>query len=237
MSYKQPAWTPEQMADRVEDYRAIQNVMGKQTFLMCYKRWSEIWETLWCKKAPDPSLALNEGKYVGYDAVKSYLVDYQNALVEKADQVMREKYPQLADKTKEETWGVGSNSVLNNDTSILEIAEDGLTAKGIWYAKGELTEVTDDGPAAFWRFGRFGVDFVKEDGEWRIWHEMIFTDAISPAGKPFKGHSDYPRVSGIPQPPFTVDEVQYRLAGPDVKVQRIPAMPVPYDTFANTFSY
>ena len=236
MSYKEPTWTPEQLADRVEDLRAIQNVMGKQTFLMCYKRWDEIWETLWCKKAPDPSLALNEGKYVGYDAVKSYVVDYQEALVKKADEVMRAKYPELADKTAEETWGVGSNSVMNNDTCILELADDGQTAKGIWYSKGELTEVTDDGPAAFWYFGRYGVDFVKEDGAWKIWHEQMFTDAITPAGKPF-AQSTFPRVSGVEQPPFTVDEVQFLPIAADVQTQAVPAMPEPYDTFANTFSY
>ena len=148
MSYQQPAWTPEQLAQRVEDLRAIQNVMGKQTFLMCYKRWSDLWETLWCKQAPEPSLTLNEGKYVGYDAIRSYLVDYQEALVKQADAVMRKKYPELEGNTPEETWGVGSNSVMNNDTCVLELAGDGQTAKGIWYSKGELTEVTDDGPAA-----------------------------------------------------------------------------------------
>ena len=236
MNYQQPEWTPEQLAERVEDLRAIKNVMGAQTFLICYKRWSDMWENLWCKMAPEPSLALNEGKYVGYEAVKSYLVDYQEALVKKADEVMRAKYPELADKTKEETWGVGSNSVMNNDTCILELADDGQTAKGIWYSKGELTEVTDNGPEAYWRFGRYGVDFIKEDGQWKIWHEQIFTDVITPAGKPFK-QSPYPRVSSIEQPAFTVAEEQFKALAADVQTQCLPKMPMPYDTFANTFSY
>src|SRR5262249_22619089 len=49
-------------------------------------------------------------------------------------------------------------------TPLIQVAGDGLTARGMWYSIGFLTQVGKDGKSyAAWNFRRVGVDFVKED--------------------------------------------------------------------------
>lgn len=46
---------------------------------------------------------------------------------------------------------------------IIEIAGDGRTAKSIWFSPGCAGE-------PMWVWGVYMVDYVKEDGEWKLWH-------------------------------------------------------------------
>lgn len=55
-------------------------------------------------------------------------------------------------------------------TPIIEVAKDGETAKGLWLMLGAETGKGKDGKVnARWACGRFAMDFIKEDGEWKIW--------------------------------------------------------------------
>jgi hypothetical protein len=59
---------------------------------------------------------------------------------------------------------------------VIEIAEDGQTAKGVWHACG-LTASTDEKtkqPSAMWEWNRYGDDFIKEDGKWCFRHHHIY---------------------------------------------------------------
>lgn len=55
-------------------------------------------------------------------------------------------------------------------TPMIEVAGDGKTAKGVWLAPGILTNVMGGKAEGSWRWVRYGADFIKEDGEWKIWH-------------------------------------------------------------------
>lgn len=237
MAYQHPPLSPMKLADIVEDTYAVSNIMGRHTFLTCYKRQQDEFETYWCKKAENPSITLNDRKYVGYDAVKAYFVDYNNEQTRWANEVMRKLYPEeLGGKSDEEIWAVGSNTVLSMTTPLIEIAYDGMSAKGLWYIVGETTEVYAEGPKAGWYFGRCAVDFVKEDGQWKIWHMLLCTDFETPLGgnwarDPMHSHE------GVPLPEPTETGVYYRSYTPDYVSAVYPPLPEPYDTFANTFSY
>jgi len=56
-------------------------------------------------------------------------------------------------------------------TPIIEVAKDGETARGLWLMLGaESGKMPGDKEAkANWACGRFAMDFIKEDGEWKIW--------------------------------------------------------------------
>ena len=71
--YKHPPLDLLHMADVVEDTTAIANIMGSFTFLNCYKLHERQFKD-WSKN--EPTLTLNGGKYVGYEAVKGFMVDY-----------------------------------------------------------------------------------------------------------------------------------------------------------------
>ncbi len=56
------------------------------------------------------------------------------------------------------------------DTPILTVAEDGRTAKGVWISSGADTWREGDArPQGYWRWGKYAVDFIREDGVWKIW--------------------------------------------------------------------
>lgn len=178
MSYKHPPLDVLHMADVVEDTTAVANLMGRFTFLNCYKLHERQFKD-WSSN--EPTLTLNNGKYVGYEAVKGFMVDYNNEQTKWANEVMRQLHPEeLGGKSDEEIWAVGSNTVLNFTTPLIEVAFDGQTAKGMWYVYGATTEVYSKGPKAAWNFGRCAVDFIKEDGQWKIWHYNVYPDFTAP---------------------------------------------------------
>lgn len=232
--YKHPPLDLLHMADVVEDTTAIANIMGAFTFLNCYKQHKRQFEN-WSQN--EPTITLNDGKYVGYEAVKAFFVDYHEAQTRWANETMRKLFPEeLGDKSDEEIWAVGSNTVLNFTTPLIEVAFDGQTAKGMWYVYGSTTEVYSTGPKAAWNFGRCAVDFVKEDGVWKIWHMTMFTDIQCPVGGNWGKDKMYPH-EGVEIPEPTVKEHYYTGYGEDFLSLVEPPLPEPYDTFANTFSY
>jgi hypothetical protein len=46
---------------------------------------------------------------------------------------------------------------------VIEIAKDGKTAKSIWFSPGCAGE-------PMWIWGVYMIDYVNEDGEWKLWH-------------------------------------------------------------------
>lgn len=112
-------------------------------------------------------------------------------------------------------------------TSHVQIAEDGQTAKGIYYSPGFLTEIGTDGkPKSAWDFKRYGVDFIKEDGKWKIWHLVEYTDFVTP-----------PDVSWTEKVSIPNTTIRYRTWSLETGAQSKLKVPVPYKTFSETFSY
>jgi hypothetical protein len=121
-------------------------------------------------------------------------------------------------------------------TSVIEIAEDGRTAKGVWTCPGHATDGYGAGGAlqGVWRWVKYGCDFAKEPGGWRIWHMRvhgIFGTSFYASWVDGDG-------SGPPPPPPFPPEIapdrpaaalwQYRT---DAVYPNEPAPPEPYSTF------
>jgi hypothetical protein len=72
-------------------------------------------------------------------------------------------------------------------TSLVEVAEDGETAQGTFDGNGQITQVYPDEITTKVMFERYNCDFVKEDGEWKIWKMFIATDiCCEPAGSDWR---------------------------------------------------
>jgi hypothetical protein len=70
-------------------------------------------------------------------------------------------------------------------TPVIEIAEDRKTAKGIWYTPGIVGEYKADGTNnSQWMWEKYGVDFVMENGKWKVWHMKVYTDFSTAVGSP-----------------------------------------------------
>lgn len=83
------------------------------------------------------------------------------------------------------------------------------------------------GPAAYNSWGRLSVDFIREDGEFKIWHMVFAEDIHALSGtswaEPFPDPNDKANVHEL-----------WRAGRP---LEAFPAVPVPYDSFGETFSY
>ena len=123
------------------------------------------------------------------------------------------------------------------------MAEDGQTAKGLWFCLGCSAEVTSRGPEANWTWGYFAGDFVYED-DWKIWHLQYLNDVDSLCGQswgreitPYPELPEFAALKDFAYPPYTLAENVRALYSVDRPLTAAPRIPEPYDTFANTFSY
>jgi len=51
---------------------------------------------------------------------------------------------------------------------VIEIAEDGNTARGVWISPGNWANGKP--PIQCWAYGRYWTEYIKEKGIWKIWH-------------------------------------------------------------------
>ena len=115
-------------------------------------------------------------------------------------------------------------------TPCVEVAGDGKTAKGIWISPGHETMMDK----ANWAWFKYGVDFIKEKGEWKIWHYQVFMTFLCPYDKPWTDESTW---KDRPQMPFADEPTTFH--NPYRKGycgKNWPAPPDEYDTFENTWS-
>lgn len=236
-------YTPQQLAERFIDQREIQNVMGKYSMLIMICKQADLVDRFWAKKADTPTLALNNGWYVGLDAIQGYYQAIADNIAA-VTPLMKKQFPkELGDKTDEEAYGAGELMPRPLTSPVVEVAADGQTAKGLWQVMGADNCVTEYGPLSTWQWGYVAADFVLEDGEWKIWHMMQFVELDSPVatnwveGNPFEPDPDYASVAQLSVPAPTVAADLYEAWSPKRAYTTPPRIPEPYTTFADTFSY
>lgn len=236
-------YSTQQLLDRWEDRHEVQNLMGRLSTSYVTKDEGFIYDRFWSNRE-DVCLGLNDGWYAGKAAVKGYYdaLKDQNVIVSK---LLRDFFPDvLGGKTDDEILGVGIMGYRPIDTGVIEVAGDGETAKGIWTCRGSYSYLTPGGTVANWEFSYFAVDFIKENGAWKIWHLLNVFDVDHPCGigwatKPPE-YDVQPKLAAIndfhiPKP--TVPATLRELYHPMRTFVASPQPPKPYHTFAETFSY
>ena len=235
-------YTTEQLTQRWEDQRAIKNLMGKYANIVLLNREQEAFSRFWSEN--EPTLAFNDGVYRGAAAVKAYYdaCRDRNALVA---ELLQKKFPErLGRMSAEEIYGIGPFKVMPMYCPIIEVAGDGETAKGLWFCQGARNEVEACGPRARWTFGWYAVDFRKEADGWKVWHMQYVNDVDGTCGQSWgkenPAYPDLPEFAPLKDfayPAYTEAKTVRAYYTPDRPVTEAPAIPEPYETFADTFSY
>ena len=237
-------FTPEEILTRWEQQRKIKNRMVRmisQDYL--FRREHLQYKTYW-SDAEDVCLGVNDGYYQGKDAVRGYFdaIQAQTAL---ESRLIQEKYPtRLGDKTDEEVYGAGILRYKAMEIPVVEIAGDGQTAKVLYHIHGSNTRLTPAGQVSFWERSWVACDLRLEEGEWKVWHMLYVRDIDHPCGTKW---TDTP--PSYPEDPVFAPVKEFTFPQPNVpKTLRElyhgtrpltppPEYPVPYETFADTFSY
>jgi hypothetical protein len=170
-------------AERALAMWQVQNTMSKHAYYhaagLHLEELADIWVNEngpWAKTA---TFASPGWIMKGVAAVKKYYGQTNQDNKVKELENISKIYPEV--KNVPENLGAGHEWAMHtNTTPIIEIAGDGKTAKGIWYSPGmglssriNGTNVSV-GSTFFWE--KYGADFVKEDGQWKIWHCQMYYD-------------------------------------------------------------
>ncbi len=236
-------YSTEELARRFIDHREIQNLMGKYALLVMICKDADLVKNFWVPAAENPVLAVNNGYYVGTDAISSYYSAIAENYAKKAS-AAKEVFPkQLGGKPAGELFGVGEDHPRPLTSPIIEIAEDEKSAKGLWQVMGVDNSLTEYGPLSTWCWGYAAADFLYEKKSWKIWHLCFFQELVTPCAqdwtKPFSLEKDpvFSGFSGSCLPEPTIKRNLYQAYSPKREYTAPPRIPEPYRTFRETFSY
>jgi len=240
------AMTLGQKVQKALDVQEVQNVMSRHAYFhevgYHLQELKELWVSPDGEFGPTASFGQNNGYWVGIERIKRTYGELNEQNRKKNLEAVCKRYPEV--KNIKENEGIGSLIMHTLTTPIIEIAGDGKTAKGMWYSPGEITEVAPDGGTiTMWMWEKYGADFAKEDGKWKLWHIHMYTDFAIPPGQnwadPNANRNPFAVGDTVERPPemnFDIVVETYKQWGPTTVPQMVP-MPEPYETFSKTFSY
>jgi hypothetical protein len=235
----------ENLAQRALDIQAVQNIMSTHTYLYEAGMYEEMLAQF-AVKTPGVTVEIaNWGVFLGFEGARKMIVGNWKLFEKLHAEGMRKTFPR---QVKNDREGMLDTQALCSP--VIEVAEDGQTAKGLWSGPSTQTQFGSRGlPEAAWAWIKFGVDFVKEDGKWKIWHyhlcplfrtgfdkswvetSIMFAEMAEKAKS-----SDSPPLFDFPEPDLPTTEY-YNAYGLTVAPKYIPRPPEPYRTFSETFSY
>jgi len=156
------------------DLQEIQNVMSRHAYYYSAGQHQRELDELWAMKTPGVCWGSDEDYWVGADVIQNYYVAYFDTFRAVDLAAFIKLHPEV--QNVKENYGAGTSMFHTNSTPVIEIAEDGQTAKGIWYSVGQVTQTPGGTQTPTYMWERYGVDFTKEDGKWKIWHFFVHTD-------------------------------------------------------------
>ncbi len=167
--------------ERANDALEIQNVMSWHVMYHCYGEHRAEMENLWVQEPENQATASfgqNQGFMAGYGSIwDGYVTGHDTSWLRSAKNYCNKNGIDVSGWTDEQILevygGVGQLLLHVTTTSIIQVADDGKTAKAFWYSPGMIME-SGQSAGSIWE--AYGADFVKEEGGWKMWHLHMFTD-------------------------------------------------------------
>jgi hypothetical protein len=132
---------------RLEDQLEIQKLQSKYAHYLFTQRFDRIVDECFAKRLPDVSVEFSDsGVYRGLESIRALYAAF------------------------EATKAIPGFFILHMAVNpYIEIAADGRSARSHWLSPGAAGSAT----SASWIWGPYYVDYVKEDGSWRIAHSNL----------------------------------------------------------------
>ena len=163
----------EKLTRQAGDYREIYNTVSLQMYYLQVQKQEMVLDKCWSGRE-DISFGAARGRKAVYDF-----------LIQESGEKKRQKLAYANEHhgvtISEENLGVGDLESRLAANPYIVIAGDGLSAKGVWFSPAVKAEIGPDGELhGRYQQERIGVDFVKEDGQWKIWHYQVYPDFTAP---------------------------------------------------------
>lgn len=148
----------------IEAYYACSQLLPKHLLLVSQGKTAEQMK-LWSTR-PDTCIGAIWGNYNGCDGVKRCFTQDMGDI----------------NNPEDRKWYEGYVNFQSSNTEFIEIADDMQTARGRWQCLGSIVygraaRQEDCQGHSHWTMCQYGVDFIKEDGIWKIWH-ILWTPVI-----------------------------------------------------------
>jgi SnoaL-like domain len=206
--------TLQQKIQRLQDLGAIRNLMGRYEYLHAANLHGQTPE-LFAQKAAGVRLENGaRGIYLGTEGITRFFGDLAKGMGD----------------------GAGQLHLHLSTTPVIEVAADGQTAQGVWISPGVETSPGKDDKAAsaLWAWIKYGVDFIKEDTQWKIWHLHMYRVFMAPYDKSWTEVNPAPaKQAPDADRPNSYDWVYRTTVAPE----NVPAPPMPYAAWDESRSY
>jgi len=225
---------------KLEAVHQIQNLMGKMTYMYEGGEY-EMMLDQFAKNTPGITAEVSEfGQRQGLEGARAMVVDSWVGQYKFHEAEMRKLYPEDENET-------GRNGIMDMQalsSPVIEVAEDLQTAKGMWYAPTVATECHpgDDMPTAHHVWLKFAVDFIVEDGQWKVWHYHILPSFNTAYNKSWVQSSlemeaMFAAMPADQRPGPEGPVTAYHAYSVHKPPAYDPRPPEPYETFSETFPY
>ncbi|WDS35033.1 nuclear transport factor 2 family protein [Pseudoxanthomonas sp.] len=170
---------------RAVDTIQIQNLMSRHEYMHAAGRNLEELDSYWVSRNGKFAATATFGSpawvMYGVETIRKAYGEKSHADAEAARKQLSGIDPSVKDT--DAFFGAGAEWVMHNSTTpIIEIADDGKTAQGAWYSPGiGVMPQYQDGKIHLQSMlfnEKYGGDFIKEDGKWRIWHLQMAYDFV-----------------------------------------------------------
>lgn len=143
----------EEKVTQLWDIQEIRKLMAKYVYYGYSREW-ELVPDMFAKRDDIWIDCEGFGIFDGSKGINTFFVDWHHSM---------------------EGEGKGMFAIHSLTTEVIEVAEDGKTARGLWFSPGVETRLSEEvkNLESFWIWGMYAIDFIQENGEWRFWHFRI----------------------------------------------------------------
>ena len=184
----------------------VENVKAEHSYLHGRADATGEWGNIW-SHSDDVSWAHAFGRMRGFDQVWYGSVTRYDAQAMENWLKMCQDYPEVGGKDPRPLLEASVHTLL---TDVIEVAEDGKTARGSFITPGvihsRLTPFHEKYCMVLWE--RYGSDFICEDGKWKYLHEQVCPDIPGSLDFTNWAAEEYARLSAPkPEGPADMDKV------------------------------
>lgn len=154
--------------EQIHDYHEIQNLYSRFWHLYEMGKYEERFQ-LMAQHTPGVTVEIGaRGVFDGIESAHRSLVDTELGFVQSHAAGMKRLFPDV--DFPDPHAGMLESTLIGSP--IIEVAADRKTAKGVFISLQSIgkTHDNDPKPRSLWIWWKAAIDFVREDGQWRIWH-------------------------------------------------------------------
>jgi hypothetical protein len=214
-----------EMVQHLWDIHEVSNLMSMYEYKLAGSQFEDV-VAMFASKTPGVRAEIgNWGVYEGVAGIQRLFGELHKRLQTEGNPPMPKK---------------GMMFLLPNTNPVIEVARDGKTARGLWMCTGNETKPVQGKYTGMWAWAKRATDFVKEDGQWKIWHYRVYGLFMTPYDKCWTEleDPDYALKNPVSDelPPDRPSTYHWSYS-PSARYVYIPAAPEPYDTFDENNSY